>query len=330
MSQKSILGLWLSIVLLTAGTSGIEELNGILGESVTFQVKPSTPIETISWNKIISSSNARNITLMNLDKAFRLPVFVHLMDSNLKVTCTPGGTGNRTWQLNCSTGTWEDRTNIRWTSSAQSTGPTPGSSVIQFVSLDLNATCTAENPASQASRTVSLKQVCAVRLVDSDLKVTCTPEGTGNRTWQLNCSTGTWEDRANIRWTSSAQSTGPTPGSSVIQFVSLDLNATCTAENPASQASRTVSLKQVCAEERPGTEAPQVNGQTKNFYRLPLWALLCLSKVGSLLLLGCLGLILVMKTKKVGGERLRVRYLPEEPITTTQGQGPQLSQTHIG
>ncbi|XP_058016747.1 T-lymphocyte surface antigen Ly-9-like [Ahaetulla prasina] len=146
-----------------------------------------------------------------------------------------------------------------------------------------------------------------LRLVDSDLKVTCTPEGTGIRTWQLNCSTGTWEDRVNIRWTSSAQSTGPTPGSSVIQFVSLDLNATCTAENPVSQASRTVSLKQVCA------------GQTKNFYRLPLWALLCLSKVGSLLLLGCLGLILVMKTKKaVGGERLRVRYLPEEPITTTQ------------
>uniref|UniRef100_A0A8C7E7M0 Uncharacterized protein n=1 Tax=Naja naja TaxID=35670 RepID=A0A8C7E7M0_NAJNA len=48
-----------------AGTSGAE-LNGILGESVTFQVKTSPPFEAISWNKIVNA-NSRNIALVRFE-----------------------------------------------------------------------------------------------------------------------------------------------------------------------------------------------------------------------------------------------------------------------
>ncbi|XP_058016852.1 SLAM family member 5-like [Ahaetulla prasina] len=224
MSPKIILRLCFSILLSGGGTSGIEELNGILGESVTFQVKTLPPFETISWNKIISTSNARNIALVTFKEPCNI-IFLHpdfQKQVNVSSDCR---------KLRLSPLKKEDTG--RYTAGIVLPNK---KSVDEFFGLQV-----------------------FVRLLDSDLKVTCTPEGTGNRTWQLNCSTGTWEDRVNISWTSSAQSTGPTPGSSVIQFVSLDLNATCTAENPVSQASRTVSLKQVCAEERPGTEAPQVN-----------------------------------------------------------------------
>ncbi|XP_032090235.1 SLAM family member 6-like [Thamnophis elegans] len=194
------------------GTFGAEELIGILGESVTFQVKTSPPFETISLNKIINS-NAINVALVTFKKLpcdflFLRPDFQKRL--NISSDCRNLHLGPLEKE---DTGTY----------SVEIFLPTERTAVESF---DLRV---------------------FKRLVDYELKVTCTPEGTGNRTWQLTCSTGTWEDRVNISWTSSAQSTGPTPGSSVIRFVPQEFKATCRAENPVSQASRTVSLKEVCS-----------------------------------------------------------------------------------
>ncbi|XP_039224597.1 SLAM family member 5-like isoform X2 [Crotalus tigris] len=136
------------------------------------------------------------------------------------------------------------------------------------------------------------------RLLDSHLSVTCTPDGAGNGSWQLNCSTGTEEDGVTFSWDSPVYRPSFSSHPPVIKVTSQDpnINVTCTAKNKVGQASRMVSLKEVCA------------GQTEIFYRLPLWALLCLSKVGPLLLLGCLGLIL--KFRKAGGGRLMIQFLP--------------------
>ncbi|KAG8146568.1 hypothetical protein E2320_013708 [Naja naja] len=54
------------IFLESEGTSGAEELTGILGESVTFQVKISPPFEAIAWNKIVNA-NSRNIALVRFE-----------------------------------------------------------------------------------------------------------------------------------------------------------------------------------------------------------------------------------------------------------------------
>ncbi|XP_032090130.1 SLAM family member 5-like [Thamnophis elegans] len=224
MCHKIVLRLCFSVLFLRAGTSGAKELIGILGESVTFRVETPPPFETISLNKIVNS-NPRNIALMTFKELSCPILFLH-----------PD---------------FQKRLNISSDCRNLHLGPLKKEDTGRYsVTIVLPTKKTADE---------SFDLQVFKRLVDSELKVTCTPEGTGNRTWQLTCSTGTWEDRVNISWTSSAQSTGPTPGSSVIRFVSQELDATCRAENPVSQASRTVSLKEVCAEERPGTEDPQVN-----------------------------------------------------------------------
>ncbi|XP_058016749.1 uncharacterized protein LOC131186840 [Ahaetulla prasina] len=63
MSQKSILSLWLFILHLRAGASGAEELNGVLGESVTFQLKTNLSFVSIFWSKIVGSKS-ENISVV--------------------------------------------------------------------------------------------------------------------------------------------------------------------------------------------------------------------------------------------------------------------------
>ncbi|XP_032090099.1 uncharacterized protein LOC116520059 [Thamnophis elegans] len=122
------------------------------------------------------------------------------------------------------------------------------------------------------------------RLLDSQLRVIFIGDGKGG--WQLNCSREPWEDGVKFSWSSDVRSQDPTLGSAVI---TLAPNVTCFAENLVSKASRTVFLKEAYAEQ---AETPS---------GLFLWILLCLSKVGSFLLLGCLGLILRVKSRKAAG-----------------------------
>lgn len=87
---------------------------------------------------------------------------------------------------------------------------------------------------------------CSGRLQDCELKVTCIP---GNGAWRLNCSQETWEDGVEFSWISPVKYTDATLGSSVMELISqdLDLVAMCMAKNKASDAYRTVTLKEVCA-----------------------------------------------------------------------------------
>ncbi|XP_070806471.1 SLAM family member 5-like isoform X3 [Pituophis catenifer annectens] len=209
MSHQIILYLCFSILLLEDVEA---KVTGILGDSVTFQVKSSLPFKSISWSKIASSKSetiavvtfgepcgrlvpdpayekrvtiskdCRELQLSHLrkedtgrftaviipsdaekvDESFDLQIFRHLLDSEMRVTCTPDAAGNGTWNLNCSTGTWEDGVKFSWTSAVQSKDlPLWNSSILTSQDLNLNVTCAAENPVSKASTTVSLKQVCA-------------------------------------------------------------------------------------------------------------------------------------------------------------------------
>ncbi|XP_077183115.1 SLAM family member 9-like [Paroedura picta] len=100
---------------------------------------------------------------------FMLEVYKNLLESDLKVRCEnyTCRDGNCTAQLNCSAGEWEDGVNYTWTSTSK--GGKISSPVVQspFQDGDMNYTCTAENPVSKASKTVSVKQTCEGAPVDS-------------------------------------------------------------------------------------------------------------------------------------------------------------------
>ncbi|XP_054852526.1 T-lymphocyte surface antigen Ly-9-like isoform X2 [Eublepharis macularius] len=94
---------------------------------------------------------------------FRLKVYKHLLESDLEVQCeknAPLSGENYTLQLNCSAGKWGDGVNYTWTSTSKNIKSS--SSVIQndFQDSDTNYTCTAKNPVSNASKTVSIEQAC--------------------------------------------------------------------------------------------------------------------------------------------------------------------------
>lgn len=83
------------------------------------------------------------------------------------MTCSSKGAGNVTWQLVCSQKTWKAEVNFRWISDFYATDETLGSSVMELTSQDLEliVTCEAESKDSVASRTVTLKEVCAGKLL---------------------------------------------------------------------------------------------------------------------------------------------------------------------
>ncbi|XP_060116327.1 SLAM family member 5-like [Heteronotia binoei] len=92
---------------------------------------------------------------------FSLKIYKNLLESDLEVQCETNtlGDGSDT-VLNCSAGKWGDGVHYSWTSTSK--GRNISSHVIhsRFQDGDTNYTCTAENPVSKASRTISVKELC--------------------------------------------------------------------------------------------------------------------------------------------------------------------------
>ncbi|XP_034282934.1 SLAM family member 5-like isoform X1 [Pantherophis guttatus] len=367
MSHNRLLRLWFPILLFGTGASGAE--NGVLGESVTFQVKISTPFEIIFWTKIVGGES-RNISVVTFGKpcgllvplqdfqkrvniskdcsklllrhlkkddagrysakiisqnnkvedvSFELHVYRRLLGSQLRVTCVPDGAGSETWQLHCSTETWEEGTELSWTSATQNMDPTLGNSVTKLIYRDgdLNVTCTARNRVSWASKTVSLKQVCAGASGIEEL--------TGILGASITFQVKTSPPYEKIFWSKM-------DGNKSIDIVKVIFAEPCGFQVflPAFQNRVNVSkdcrelylshLKQedasrysaqiVLPNQKTMVEFFDLQVSHQSCSGLSLWAVLFLSKVGSLLLLGCLGLILRKKSRKAdGGRRLLAQFL---------------------
>ncbi|XP_060538586.1 SLAM family member 5-like isoform X2 [Pantherophis guttatus] len=261
MSHNRLLRLWFPILLFGTGASGAE--NGVLGESVTFQVKISTPFEIIFWTKIVGGES-RNISVVTFGKPCGL--LVPLQDFQKRVNISK----------DCS------------------------KLLLRHLKKD-DAGRYSAKIISQNNKVedVSFELHVYRRLLGSQLRVTCVPDGAGSETWQLHCSTETWEEGTELSWTSATQNMDPTLGNSVTKLIYRDgdLNVTCTARNRVSWASKTVSLKQVCA------------GETDDLSELPHWAKVFLSIMGSLLLPGSAGFILMIKLRRGGGENALARFL---------------------
>ncbi|XP_048339112.1 SLAM family member 5-like, partial [Sphaerodactylus townsendi] len=89
-------------------------------------------------------------------ETFSLKVYKNLAENDLDIQC--GNDGNDVLQLNCSAGRWEDGVNYSWTSQSENGKSSP--QTVQIQGDDMNYTCTAENPVSKASKTVSVQQAC--------------------------------------------------------------------------------------------------------------------------------------------------------------------------
>ncbi|XP_025029163.1 uncharacterized protein LOC112541926 [Python bivittatus] len=155
MARESTLGLWLSILLLRAGpaeAAAAKGLNGVLGESVTFQLKTPPPFQTISWSKSVGGQPSIIAVL-----TFQEPC--------VALTPLPAFRNRVKVSEDCSElhlGHLEPEDAARY--AAQIVLPTNATEVESFELLvSINVTCRAENPVSNASTTVSLKEVCSER-----------------------------------------------------------------------------------------------------------------------------------------------------------------------
>ncbi|XP_039224601.1 uncharacterized protein LOC120319614 isoform X1 [Crotalus tigris] len=190
-----------------------EYLNGILGESVTFQVKTNLSFVSISWIKIVDFE-PENISVVTFGEPCGLLVPLPALGNRVRVSEDCRG-------LQLSRLEQEDKGFYV----AVVLLPTEE---IVYEPFDL-----------EISR----------YLLDSEMSVICTPDGAGKGAWQLNCSTGDWKDRVEFSWDSPIYRPSHVPDDPVIKVTSQDLNikVTCTAENLISKASRTVTLKEVCS-----------------------------------------------------------------------------------
>ncbi|XP_048364481.1 SLAM family member 5-like isoform X2 [Sphaerodactylus townsendi] len=107
-----------------------------------------------------NDSGTYNGQIADYDETFILKVYKNLTETDLAVQCRNDtfGDGNYTLQLNCSAGRWEDGVNYSWTS--QSKNGKSSSQTVQIQDDDANYTCTADNPVSKASKTVSVQLAC--------------------------------------------------------------------------------------------------------------------------------------------------------------------------
>uniref|UniRef100_A0ABM5F4H7 SLAM family member 9-like n=1 Tax=Pogona vitticeps TaxID=103695 RepID=A0ABM5F4H7_9SAUR len=210
---------WLWVLLLlqdpvpgtaSYGAEDAMEVTGALGESVTFQLKTSPPFELISWLKSERNKDPSNIAIL-------MP----------KERCTPNIL-LRDFQgrLNAS----EDCRKLQ----VRDLRRGDSGRYTAFIQQEV-----AGNPLRE---TFDLRMY--KRLSEADLTVRC--HTTGNGTRQLNCSAGPWEDDVVVSWddASKAELWGK---SAIMELSGNDLNITCRARNPVGEASRTVSVQEICA-----------------------------------------------------------------------------------
>ncbi|XP_063001916.1 T-lymphocyte surface antigen Ly-9 [Elgaria multicarinata webbii] len=220
--------LWMVLLcLLPADTSGeetAEEARGVLGGSVTFQLKTAEQSTHIFWLTNSRSDSFDTFAVLSPRKPCELQ------------TLHPAFRG----RLNVS----EDCKKLQ----------------VSHLVQDDSGTYRAQiqiSPEEDPLRMTFGLQVYK-RLSEADLTVRCDRGGNGTLL-RLNCSAGPWEDGMEFSWNSTSESDlGPSGRSLSIWYNSEDpdRNVTCTAQNPVGSASRTVSLKQCWNGGGAGVSAP--------------------------------------------------------------------------
>nr|XP_020670900.1 SLAM family member 9-like [Pogona vitticeps] len=204
---------WLHEGTASSGAEDATEVNGALGESVTFELKTSPPFKLISWLKSEGSKDPSNIALLKPGEQCTPDILF------------PGFQGRLSAPEDCRSLQVRD---LRRDDSGR-----------YLAQINRGG---ASEPLREAFDLRVYK-----RLSEADLTVRC--HKTGNGTRQLNCSAGPWEDDVVFGWED--ESKAEPWGQSATRILRVndedDLNATCRARNPIGEASRTVSVQEICA-----------------------------------------------------------------------------------
>ncbi|KAM6435453.1 SLAM family member 5-like isoform 2-T2 [Liasis olivaceus] len=197
-------------------TSGTQ-LNGILGESITFKINESKPFRTISWSRL-EKNKSSTVALVTIGKPCKL--LVPLPEFKKRVS-TSG---------NCR--------NLQFSFLRQEDGTRYAADIIL-------------TSARTITETFDLKVY--KRLRSQDLMIQCMIDGAGQKTLRLNCSAGPWNDSLHLDWHLTAGMSGLRDGSSLVinysNIRAFDVKVTCEAENPIGKASKTKTLRGACPTE---------------------------------------------------------------------------------
>ncbi|XP_072840308.2 SLAM family member 5 [Pogona vitticeps] len=209
--------LWLLLLLqdpvpgtASYGAEGATEVTGALGESVTFQLKTSPPFELISWLKSERNKDPSNIAFLKPRERCTLDILHRAFQGQLIAS--------------------EDCRSL------QVRDLRSGDSGRYTAQIHRGGT---SDPLREDFDLRVYK-----RLSEADLTVRC--HTTRNGTRQLNCSAGPWEDDVMISW-EDASKAEPWGKSAIMELSGNNLNVTCRARNPVGEASRTVSVQEMCA-----------------------------------------------------------------------------------
>ncbi|KAK9391361.1 SLAM family member 9-like [Crotalus adamanteus] len=208
---------WVTLLLLYfQAESSALQLNGVLGESVTFQINESKPFATISWR---TEKNGRFRTLAVVAPGKPCKLFIPL--AALK-----------------------DRLN--------STGDCRNLQLSRLGREDINR-YTANIILTTTSESVEEHFDLKVykRLKRKDLSIKCTIDRGRRKLLQLNCSVKRWKDQLDLQWFVADEIVSQVTRENVltINYTNreiFDQEVSCKAKNPVSQVSKTMTLREAC------------------------------------------------------------------------------------
>ncbi|KAJ7307553.1 hypothetical protein JRQ81_009578 [Phrynocephalus forsythii] len=204
-------GLLLNPGSASSGEEDATEVIGALGGSATFQLKISESFTFITWLKKEANGDSSNMALLDpAEKPCKFTVLLPALERRLNASGDCQGLQVR---------------DLRRGDSGKYTAQ------IQLVG--------GKEPLKETFELKVYK-----RLSEADLAVHCHKTGNGSR--QLNCSTGEEED-ATVSWAEASQA--EPWGKFALLALSVneeDPNVTCQARNPIGEASRRVSVQEIC------------------------------------------------------------------------------------
>nr|XP_008123820.1 PREDICTED: SLAM family member 7-like [Anolis carolinensis] len=239
LSRRAPWSLWLPLwIALVAGSFGEEEeerkaenVAGIIGESVTFQLNFSEPFKSITLQRK-KKQNFNNVAILKLEKNYCAvtEIFFTSFEERLDVS--------------------EDCKRIK----------------IFHLTQEDSATFRAEIPIPQKDEPLNLFFNLQVfrKLSDSDLQIHC--KAIGNETWRLNCSAG--ESEEGVLFNMTADGNQEHSGRTLdVQDGGgeEDPNISCVARNPVSTASTARPLRDLC---EPRTTAATIEPRLQNGNRI--------------------------------------------------------------
>ncbi|XP_026545213.1 SLAM family member 9-like [Notechis scutatus] len=215
MRHKDAFWVTLLLVYFQAETSAIQ-LNGVLGESVTFQINDSKPFATISWSKTEKKNRFRVFALVAPGNPCKILVPIQAFKQRISSS--------------------KDCRNLQLSHLSQEDINRYTANIVLTTSESIN-----EHFDLKVYR----------RLQSTDLSIKCKISRGQTELFHLMCSVGKWGDQLDLQWFVAEDLASHVTRESLltINYTSskiFDQEVSCQVENPVSKVSRNMTLSEAC------------------------------------------------------------------------------------